>query len=285
MTSPLARLAPAAQATPYRLFDLDLKAIETLSPSLTRFVFTGEDVAQMTTLAPDQRVKLLFRRQPARHPTCPSTRNGSRRGANCRRKTCHPCAPTPSAPCAARRWRWMWTLSCTASMAPPRPGPPMPASATACRWSPPTWHMPTTPAAMNGNRHAAPGAFCWSATKPPCRRLPASSNSWPRPRRICQSKRSSKCRWKPTVSTCARARPPACTGCHATCCAVSTAKACSTPCASWPACRRRVARRRSSWKTWISTKASYGNRPAANTATSMPGSPGNRGLSWTSAAT
>ncbi|MGY3297759.1 NADPH-dependent ferric siderophore reductase [Pseudomonas sp. TE6288] len=60
MTSPLARLAPAAQATPYRLFDLDLKAIETLSPSLTRFVFTGEDVAQMTTLAPDQRVKLLF---------------------------------------------------------------------------------------------------------------------------------------------------------------------------------------------------------------------------------
>ena len=44
----------------YRLFDIQLKRRITLSPSLTRFVFGGNDVALMRTLAPDQRVKLLF---------------------------------------------------------------------------------------------------------------------------------------------------------------------------------------------------------------------------------
>ena len=44
----------------YRLFDIQLKHRITLSPSLTRFVFSGSDVALMRTLAPDQRVKLLF---------------------------------------------------------------------------------------------------------------------------------------------------------------------------------------------------------------------------------
>ncbi|NIF27286.1 siderophore-interacting protein [Pantoea sp. Tr-811] len=44
----------------YRLFDLQLKARIRLSPSLTRLVFSGPDVAAMNTLAPDQRVKLFF---------------------------------------------------------------------------------------------------------------------------------------------------------------------------------------------------------------------------------
>lgn len=48
------------QALPYRLFDLVLSRRLSLSPSLTRLVFTGPDVAQMNTLAPDQRVKLFF---------------------------------------------------------------------------------------------------------------------------------------------------------------------------------------------------------------------------------
>ncbi|NIF18300.1 siderophore-interacting protein [Pantoea sp. Cy-639] len=60
MTALIDRLIRPAKATPYRIFDLRLKAIERLSPSLCRFVFSGEDVTQMTTLAPDQRVKLFF---------------------------------------------------------------------------------------------------------------------------------------------------------------------------------------------------------------------------------
>ena len=49
-----------SKPTAYRLFDIQLKRRITLSPSLTRFVFGGSDVALMRTLAPDQRVKLLF---------------------------------------------------------------------------------------------------------------------------------------------------------------------------------------------------------------------------------
>ncbi|HKS11538.1 MAG TPA: siderophore-interacting protein [Pseudomonas sp.] len=60
MTSLLSRLVRPAKATPYRLFDIQLKAIARLSPALCRFVFTGEDVRQMTTLGPDQRIKLFF---------------------------------------------------------------------------------------------------------------------------------------------------------------------------------------------------------------------------------
>ncbi|WP_459205193.1 siderophore-interacting protein [Pseudomonas sp. MLB6B] len=51
---------PAQPPSGYRTFDLTLKRRIALSPSLLRLVFTGADVAQMNTLAPDQRVKLLF---------------------------------------------------------------------------------------------------------------------------------------------------------------------------------------------------------------------------------
>ncbi|NIE76379.1 siderophore-interacting protein [Pantoea sp. Ap-967] len=56
----LRRLVGSQAAPAYRLFDLQLKQRIALSPSLTRLVFTGPDVAEMTTLAPDQRVKLFF---------------------------------------------------------------------------------------------------------------------------------------------------------------------------------------------------------------------------------
>ena len=49
-----------SKPTGYQLFDIHLKQRIALSPSLTRFVFTGEDVPLMHTLAPDQRVKLFF---------------------------------------------------------------------------------------------------------------------------------------------------------------------------------------------------------------------------------
>jgi len=56
----------------YRVFDLVLARRISLSPSLTRLVFTGPDVAQMCTLAPDQRVKLFF---PAPDGSLPSLPN------------------------------------------------------------------------------------------------------------------------------------------------------------------------------------------------------------------
>lgn len=56
----------------YRIFNVQLKRRIALSPSLTRLVFTGPEVAEMTTLAPDQRVKLLF---PAPDGSPPSLNN------------------------------------------------------------------------------------------------------------------------------------------------------------------------------------------------------------------
>lgn len=50
----------ASRTRPYRLFNIELKRRIALSPSMTRFVFGGADVALIRTLAPDQRVKLLF---------------------------------------------------------------------------------------------------------------------------------------------------------------------------------------------------------------------------------
>lgn len=69
MTSLLSHLPRPVEVTAYRLFDIHLKAIEPLSPSLCRFVFAGADVAHMTTLAPDQRIKLFFP-TPAGNPPC-----------------------------------------------------------------------------------------------------------------------------------------------------------------------------------------------------------------------
>lgn len=56
----LRKLVGAQPARAYRLFNVTLKARIELSPSLSRLVFTGPDVAQMHTLAADQRVKLFF---------------------------------------------------------------------------------------------------------------------------------------------------------------------------------------------------------------------------------
>lgn len=48
------------QAPAYRLFNVQLKQRIVISPSLSRLVFTGVDIDQMTTLAADQRIKLFF---------------------------------------------------------------------------------------------------------------------------------------------------------------------------------------------------------------------------------
>tara|TARA_R110002049_G_scaffold83587_7_gene212812 strand:+ start:68 stop:1024 length:957 start_codon:yes stop_codon:yes gene_type:complete len=44
----------------YRLFDITLARRTQVSASLVRFTFTGPEVSQMATYAPDQRVKLFF---------------------------------------------------------------------------------------------------------------------------------------------------------------------------------------------------------------------------------
>ncbi|MBH9400122.1 siderophore-interacting protein [Pseudomonas aeruginosa] len=55
----------------YRLFNVELKRRERLSPALTRFVFGGPEVAEMKTLAADQRIKIFVpdaSGQPPRRP-------------------------------------------------------------------------------------------------------------------------------------------------------------------------------------------------------------------------
>ncbi|MBD3896433.1 siderophore-interacting protein [Halomonas sp. ML-15] len=49
-----------AGRTSYRLFDITLARRTQVSPSLVRFTFTGPQVSQMATHAPDQRIKLFF---------------------------------------------------------------------------------------------------------------------------------------------------------------------------------------------------------------------------------
>lgn len=60
-----------AKPTAYRMFDVQLKAIISLSPSLARFVFSGTDIAQMRTLAADQRIKLFFPSANGQTPQLP----------------------------------------------------------------------------------------------------------------------------------------------------------------------------------------------------------------------
>ena len=71
MTSFLSGLIRRSKATAYRIFDIQLKAIQPLSPSLCRYVFSGEEVRLMSTLAPDQRVKVFFPSPSGQPPKLP----------------------------------------------------------------------------------------------------------------------------------------------------------------------------------------------------------------------
>lgn len=62
LTQGLHKLTGVDRSRPkgYHLINVELKQRIDLSPSMTRLVFGGEDIAQARTLAPDQRIKLLF---------------------------------------------------------------------------------------------------------------------------------------------------------------------------------------------------------------------------------
>ncbi len=55
----------------YRLFNVELKRREQLSSALTRFVFGGPEVAEMKTLAADQRIKIFFPDASGQPPSLP----------------------------------------------------------------------------------------------------------------------------------------------------------------------------------------------------------------------
>ncbi|HFQ3861116.1 TPA: siderophore-interacting protein [Pseudomonas aeruginosa] len=55
----------------YRLFNVELKRREQLSPALTRFVFGGPEVAEMKPLAADQRIKIFFPDASGQPPSLP----------------------------------------------------------------------------------------------------------------------------------------------------------------------------------------------------------------------
>ncbi|WP_227612268.1 siderophore-interacting protein [Acinetobacter sp. S40] len=48
------------QAQPYLIVNMQLAQIQKLSPTMTRFTFQSEELAQIVSYAPDQRVKLFF---------------------------------------------------------------------------------------------------------------------------------------------------------------------------------------------------------------------------------
>ncbi|TKT76175.1 siderophore-interacting protein [Aquamicrobium sp. LC103] len=56
------------EARPYRIFNVKLAKRETLSPHFARLTFAGADVHDMTTYAPDQRIKLFFPYPDGRNP-------------------------------------------------------------------------------------------------------------------------------------------------------------------------------------------------------------------------
>lgn len=56
---------------PYGIFDVAVAAKHQLSPHMVRLTFSGDAVANMTTYAPDQRIKLFFPADDGRRPTLP----------------------------------------------------------------------------------------------------------------------------------------------------------------------------------------------------------------------
>lgn len=68
----LARRVGLARPSAYRIFDVRLERRITLSPALTRFVFSGPEVGQMRTLAPDQRIKVLLPAPDGSPPNLPT---------------------------------------------------------------------------------------------------------------------------------------------------------------------------------------------------------------------
>lgn len=115
--------AGLAKVPSYRLFDLVLKRRSPLSPSLVRFTFGGPEIARVRTLAPDQRVKLLFPPLTAACRNFQPRATGADRCAASRRAAARPCAPIPSAPCAAKPEKWTLTSSCMVRPVPPPAGP------------------------------------------------------------------------------------------------------------------------------------------------------------------
>ncbi|HEV2504018.1 MAG TPA: siderophore-interacting protein [Mesorhizobium sp.] len=61
-----------AEQSAYRIFDVRHAGRQILSPHMARITFTGEDVAAMTTFAPDQRIKLFFPRADGTLPAIPN---------------------------------------------------------------------------------------------------------------------------------------------------------------------------------------------------------------------
>jgi NADPH-dependent ferric siderophore reductase len=68
----LSRRVGLNRPSAYRIFDVHLERRIALSPALTRFVFSGPEVRQMRTLAPDQRIKVLLPAPDGSPPSLPA---------------------------------------------------------------------------------------------------------------------------------------------------------------------------------------------------------------------
>lgn len=57
---------------PYRIFDVHLAQKQTLTPHMARLTFGGDQIVDMATLAPDQRIKLFFPKPDGTPPAIPN---------------------------------------------------------------------------------------------------------------------------------------------------------------------------------------------------------------------
>lgn len=200
----------------YRLFNVELKRREQLSPALTRFVFGGPEVAEMKTLAADQRIKIFFPDASGQPPSLPG--GGEWYQAY---RSVEPARRPPMRTYTIRELRAEQEEVDVEFVLHGENGPAS-AWATHARIG-----DRLQLAAPNRQYGDDPGGYEW---KPPAgvrhilliadeTALPAVaefSRSWPAKPSRRWSRPFSKCREKPTSSTCRRFPVRACTGCRAT---------------------------------------------------------------------
>ncbi|UTN74383.1 siderophore-interacting protein [Pseudomonas aeruginosa] len=200
----------------YRLFNVELKRREQLSPALTRFVFGGPEVAEMKTLAADQRIKIFFPDASGQPPSLP--------GGSEWYQAYRSVEPARRPPMRTYTIRALRAEQEEVDVEFVLHGENGPASAWATHARIGDRLQLAAPNRQYGDD---PGGYEW---KPPAgvrhilliadeTALPAVaefSRSWPAKPSRRWSRPFSKCREKPISSTCRRFPVRACTGCRAT---------------------------------------------------------------------
>ncbi|ERY68081.1 siderophore-interacting protein [Pseudomonas aeruginosa] len=266
--------AGLAKVPSYRLFDLVLKRRSPLSPSLVRFTFGGPEIARVRTLAPDQRVKLLFPAADGSLSQLPATGDWRRqvRSLEARRRP----------PMRTYTIRALRREAGEVDIDFVLHGETGPASRWAAHARPGERLVMSAP---DGEYSGDPGGYEWRPPKDIRHilligdetALPASqeySRNSPTATSGRRCRPSSRFPGNRTDWTYGVRRKPNSTGWPATWRNTSTARKCSAQQANWPLYRKPASHSASA--KWISTGRYSGNWPSQRTESSMPGLPVNR---------